>query len=218
MQLDAFRRQVQVFVSDLKSPAARSKRLADVAERGIADIRASNRSAGVGDTVPQVTVDGKKGAPLPSVQPDGVIVAEFNPVLHVLEWIGEQLIIESPRLTGKYQRSHVLEVDGVEHDPDGIIPVGKVYLFVNRQPYARKIEPRTHTTRRRDRTGRDKRKFVQTSRVGAGQSQQAPEGVYSAIAVTAATRFGNIARITYSVDNFDADTGYSHPAIIVRPF
>ncbi|MBB3937676.1 hypothetical protein [Aureimonas phyllosphaerae] len=217
MKLAAFNRQVAVFTSDLKSPAARSARLAQVAEEGIADIRQSNRALTGADPMPRVYVDGREGAPLTSVRPDGVIVANFDPVRGALEWIGEQLVLESPRLTGKYQRSHVLEIDGVAWDAIGPMPDGERYVFRNTQPYARKIEPRERTIAERAFFG-DRRKFRKHKKTDVGQSYQAPDGVYAAVAAVAQTRFGEVAKILYTLNNYDAVTGYSHPAIIVWPY
>ena len=53
------------------------------------------------------------------------------------------------------------------------------YVFINTQPYARKIEG----------TG------------GRRMAPQAPDGVYQAVATLAQRRFGNIARITFSLPN-----------------
>ena len=170
-KLSPFSRAIEVFVSDLKDPKAKSARLAKFAEEGIADIRKHNRTVTGSDSPYEVTVDGRRGAPLASVKPDGVIVAEFDLVQEVLEWIGEQLLFDSPYLTGRYQRSHRLFADNAEVTP-GNIPEATEYAFVNLQPYARKIE--------------------------RGQSDQAPEGIYEAIAVTANKRFGNLARIRFS--------------------
>lgn len=217
MKIDPFNKQVAVFLADLKSPKARSKRLADVAKAGIADIRARNRAAIGADPTPQVFVDGREGAPLESVRPDGVIVANFNPLLAALEWIGEQLLLASPRLTGKYERSHVLEIDGVKWDGIGPMPDGERYVFFNTTPYARKIEPKERIVHRRALYG-DRRRFHKDVYHDFGQSDQAPEGVYAAVAVTADTRFSNIAKITYTIRNFREETGLSHPAIVVRPF
>lgn len=221
MKIEPFSRQVQVFLKDLKSPQARSARLAQVAEEGIAEIRAANAAAvGGSGAEPQVTVDGRLGAPLASVRPDGVIVAEFDVLRTVLEWIGEQLLLESPRLTGKYQRSHVMLADGDEVPLDGTIPPAGIYRFVNMQPYARKIEPRTYTTRRRDRSGPigTRRKWATTHRTGEGQSPQAPDGVYAVVAAVAAKRYGNIAKIEYRTNWFDETTKLSHPSIVVIPY
>ncbi|WP_182422020.1 hypothetical protein [Aureimonas sp. ME7] len=199
MKLEALDRQIQVFVSDLKSPKARSARLAQVAEDGIAEIQKSNAAAtGRPQLAPKVTVDGRAHAALASVKPDGVIVAEFDQVRTVLDWIGKALVQESPVLTGKYQRSHVLLVDGVEHDPTSpAIPSAELYRFVNRQPYSAKIE----------RDG-----------VLAGQSPQSADGVYMVVAAVAGRVFSEVAQISYSTKYFDEATRLMHPSIVVRPY
>src|SRR5690606_34057746 len=107
------------------------------------------------------------------VQPEGRISFEFSLLGPVLEWIGEQIVLASPVLTGTYARSHVVFADGVEADPGNVPEDAKEYVFVNLQPYARKIE--------------------------RGLSPQSPEGVYHAIAALAHQRFGNIARIHYTL-------------------
>lgn len=220
MKLEPFNRQINVFLKDLRDPRKKSERLATVAREGIAEIRQQNSAAIGRDAPPQVFVDGREGAPLESVRPDGVIVANFNPLRAVLEWIGEQLLLESPRLTGRYQRSHIMLADGVEVPMDGTIPQAEIYRFLNTQPYARKMEPRTTTISRRDRSGPigTRRRWSKTFRTGAGQSPQAPDGVYAAISAVAATRFGNIARIEYRTNWFDETTKLSHPSIVVIPF
>ncbi|WAJ27546.1 hypothetical protein [Antarcticirhabdus aurantiaca] len=221
MKIENFSRQVQVFLADLKSPEARSARLAQVARDGIADIRATNKAVTGSDTPPRVAVDGRVGAPLASVRPDGVIVAEFSLMREVLEWIGEELVKASPVLSGKYARSHVMIADNVEYEDPLEAPLtASKFLFVNRQAYSMKIEPRSYTVSRRDRSGPigTRRRWTKTTRTGDGQSPQAPDGVYSAVSAVAATRFGNIAKVEFLRTYYDDDTGYSHPAIRVRPF
>lgn len=213
MKLEPFNRQVQVFLGDLTSPKARSARLAQVAREGIADIRTQNRGATGSDPDPTVFVDGRKGGALESVKPDGRIVAEFDVVVSVLEWIGEALLLESPRLTGRYQRSHELRADGRLVDPVGTIPSATRYEFTNIVPYARKIEPGASV--RDTRRLRGKRRQMATT--APGQSAQSPDGVYAAVSAVAATRFGNIAKIRYRLDRFNQATGYSHPSIEVEP-
>ena len=192
-KLSPFMREIEIFVSDLTDPKQKSARLAKFAEEGIKEVRKHNRTLTGSDSPYEVTVDGKKNAPLISVRPDGVIVAEFDLIREVLEWIGEQLLFDSPYLTGRYQRSHRLFADNVEVTP-GNIPEAAEFAFVNLVPYARKIE--------------------------RGQSDQAPEGVYEAIAVTANKRFGNLARIRFSFRTLpgEGDKENRQPAIIVRPF
>jgi hypothetical protein len=135
-----------------------------------------------------VYVDGRKGAPLTDVKPDGVIRAEFHLVFDVLAWIATQLQTHSPVLTGRYAKSHELFADGAEvNDPDHAPPADE-YVFTNIQPYARKLE--------------------------RGKSSQAPDGVYQAVATLAQQRFGNVAKITFSYRTVIG--GERNPAIIVR--
>jgi hypothetical protein len=198
-RVDPIFRDIELIVSDLTSPEARSARLAEFAAEQIEEVRQNNRAV-VGRDLPyEVVVDGKVGVALTAVKPNGVIVANFDLLREVLEWIGEQLLLESPRLTGRYMRSHVMFVDGVEHDLDGPIPPGESYEFVNTQPYARKMEPRPG---------------------GAPQSDQAPKGVYHVLAAVAQKRFGNIARVRYSFRAINGEKGSENrqPAIVVRPY
>lgn len=196
MKIEPLTRQIAVFVNEIKSPQARSARLAQAAKDGIAEIRKSNAAASGGrDHPPEVSVDGRRGAPLEGVKPDGMIVAQFDPLRSVLEWIGDALATESPVRSGRYARSHVLLADGVEHVIGDDVPAADVYRFVNRQPYSAKIEP----------TG-----------YAAGQSPQAAQGVYQVVSAVAAHRFGQVARISYSTTYFDGATRYMHPSIVVR--
>ena len=107
-----------------------------------------------------------------SVKPDGgVIVADFDIVSEVLIWIDDQLKRHSPVKTGRYVQSHIVLLDGVEAEPTVTAAFDEA-VFVNNQPYARKIE--------------------------RGLSSQEPDGVYEAVAALARRRFGNIARVTFS--------------------
>lgn len=196
MKIEPLTRQIAVFMHEIQSPQARSARLAQVAKDGIAEIRKANAAASGGrDHPPEVFVDGRRGAPLEGVKPNGVILAQFDPLRNVLEWIGEALVVESPVRSGRYARSHALLVDGVEQVIGTEVPAGDVYRFVNRQPYAAKVEP---------------------NGFAAGQSPQAAQGVYQVVAAVAARRFGKVARISYSTSYFDEATRYMHPSIVVR--
>jgi hypothetical protein len=117
-------------------------------------------------------VDGRKGAALESVKPDGIIVTEFSLIDDVLEWIGDMLVKGSPVKTGRYSESHILFADGVEVEPGAALPEAEEYVYLNVQPYARKIE--------------------------RGLSPQAPDGVYEGVAAMARSRFSNIARIRFT--------------------
>lgn len=172
-RLTNFGRDVQLLVDRTLSPQARQKLAASAARKILADAQQTNQRA-LGVVPPHRTfVDGRANAPLESVNPDkGTIVFEFSLINELLQWIGEQLVLHSPVLTGQYARSHVLLADGVEVDPDGKIPPAETYTFVNVVPYARKIE--------------------------RGLSDQAPDGVYEVVAVLAQQRFGNIARVRFT--------------------
>jgi hypothetical protein len=147
--------------------------LADFAFDKINEVHNANTRVLGREADKTVYVDGRKGAPLTSVKPDGMVIAEWELFNDVLAYIGEQLVLNSPVLTGRYQDSHVLYCDGVEHDIlSKRIPLADEYAFVNLQPYARKIE--------------------------RGLSDQAPDGVYEAVAVLARRRFGNVAKISFS--------------------
>lgn len=170
-RVESINRDVALMLADDLSPAARSAALAEFAADEIADAEAANRQAFGGELGKEVFVDGRSGAPLTSVRPSGVIVAEFDLVFDVVDWIGQQLLTHSPRRSGRYVQSHLLFVDGLEVALGTVVPDAQEYAFINSQPYARKIE--------------------------AGLSSQAPDGVYQTVASVAAKRFGNIARVYF---------------------
>lgn len=191
-QADPLLRDIKVIVTDLASPEAKSRRLAEFARTQIAEALQINRAALGRDTPYEVAVDGKIGAALSGVRPDGVIVANFDLAVDTLEWIGEALVKGSPVLTGRYTRSHLLFVDGVEHTPGDAVPDFEEAVFVNVVPYARKIE--------------------------RGLSAQAPDGVYQAVAAVARQRFGNIAAVRFSYRSLTGPKSRAdrQPAIVVR--
>jgi hypothetical protein len=169
-------KDLQLLLDELITPERRSAELAKFARQEIEKAAAINARA-LGQVPPlKIFVDGVEGAPLTNVRPAGVIVADFQLVNELLEWIDLQLILHSPQLTGRYMRSHRLFADGQQVQIEGRIPANvppaNEYVFLNIQPYARKIE--------------------------RGSSTQAPEGVYQVVAVLAQRRFGNLARVTFS--------------------
>lgn len=176
-KIDPINRDIELLINDGLSGQARSEFLAEYAAEQIEEARRINAAAIGRDPDYVVTVDGHKNAPLISVRPDGVVVAEFNLVTDLLGWIGEQLVLHSPvggsddPHAGLYSQSHVLYADGEAVEP-GSIPEAQEYVFLNALPYARRIE--------------------------LGSSSQAPDGVYQAIATLAARRFGNVAKVSFS--------------------
>lgn len=170
-------RDIELMLDETLSPKAQSVQFAEFAAEQIEEAKEIDRS--ILGRIPRhtIAVDGRIGAPLASVTPDGVVVAEFELVDDVLKWIADQLTTHSPVGSGRdphpglYRKSHTLFADGVETDVGGIIPDADEYVFINLVPYAKRIE--------------------------LGSSSQAPDGVYQAVAVLAQQRFGNIARISF---------------------
>lgn len=165
-------RDIELMLSEDLSPKAQSRKFAEFASGQINEVREVNRT--ILGRLPRytVSVDGRMGAALETVKPDGYVIAEFELFDDVLAWIGEQLEKHSPFLTGRYRKSHSVFADGIEVDLGAVIPNAAEYVFINSMPYARKIE--------------------------RGQSSQAPDGVYQVVATLARRRFGNIAKIGFS--------------------
>jgi len=186
----ALKTRVQPIVRDLElfqsvdlGPKTRSAMLAAFAAETIEEAKAQNKQV-LGVVPPyEVYVDGQEGAPLTSVKPDGTIRAEFQLVNEALAWISTQLQLHSPVLTGRYAKSHELFADGVDTENPNVAPPAEEYVFINTQPYARKIEG-----------SRGLGGVVHR----APSSPQAPDGVYQAVATLAQRRFGNVAKITFS--------------------
>lgn len=171
-RIPAISRDIELLIDETLSADARSEYLADFARGALAEAQAQNRA--VLGQVPEHRsfVDGRETSAFDSVRPDGRIDIEFDLLQQVLEWIGEQLVAMSPVFTGTYARSHVVFADGIEAPPGAVPLDASEWIFINPLPYARKIEH--------------------------GQSPQAPDGVYEAIAAVAAKRFGNLANVHFT--------------------
>jgi hypothetical protein len=186
-------RDLELFLSEDLGPKARSAMLASFAAETIEEAKTQNKRV-LGVVPPyEVYVDGREGAALTSVKPDGVIRAEFELVNEALAWIYQQLETHSPRLTGHYASSHVLFADGTETSVNAPAPAQE-YVFVNTTPYARKLEGDKKTGR-------------------PPSSPQAPDGVYQAVA-TLARKFSNVAKVSFAYQTVAG--GERNPAIIVR--
>jgi hypothetical protein len=179
VRVTPFANSVKILVDSRLSPQARSERVAAFAADRIAKADEINRQA-LGTVPPKtVTVDGREGAALASVNPDhGIIIAEWRMVIDVVEWIGKTLKDRSPVLSGQYRDSHTLYADSVEADWDHP-PIAQMYTFLNPLPYARKIEIG------KTESGRD---FV----------IQVPNRIYERTADDAQAKFGNIAKIRFT--------------------
>jgi hypothetical protein len=183
VRITPIRRDLDVMFNQGIGPKAQSALLAAFAEEKIEEAKAQNKQV-LGAVPPyDVYVDGREGAPLESVKPDGTIRAEFQLVNEALAWISTQLQLHSPVLTGRYAKSHELFADGVDTENPNAAPPAEEYVFINIQPYARKIE--------------GYRGLGGVVHRGPS-SPQAPDGVYQAVATLAQRRFGNVAKITFS--------------------
>jgi len=195
-RLDRFSREISAIVDEKLSPRAQQIAAARAATNILNAAQKRNAEA-LGAPLPYTqTVDGRRGAALDSVKiENGLIVFQFEVFRELLRWIGEQLVLNSPVLTGRYRDSHVLLADGVEIEVGGKIPLAETYTFVNVVPYARRIE--------------------------RGLSDQAPDGVYESIAEVARRRFGNFANIRFTYRSLylpnsrKAERDSRYPAITV---
>lgn len=201
-KIDAIDKDLALMLKKELSPEARKAAMVSFAREELAKAQATNRQA-LGHEPPYETfVDGRRGAALESVNPNGgTILFAFELLDDLFEWIGEQLVLHAPVLTGRYQRSFKFYADGREIDPGGDVPTAREYVFLNSQPYARKIE--------------------------RGHSDQAPNGVFEVVAALAKGRFGNMANIRFSYRTpevavagaskarRDADRESRSPAIVI---
>lgn len=207
-KVESLEKDIQIILSEELSQAAMSAKFAEFAQEQITEIDDINRQV-LGRIPPRtVYVDGREGADLRSVRPDGNIVAEWQLLSDLIVWIGEQLIKFSPRLTGRYQKSHTLFADGVEVEIGAQVPEASEYVFISPLPYARKIE------------GTDTK---------PPESKQAPNGVYRLVAQMAQSenkfRGSNSVRVVFTYrtaigtsifgGKFGNRSEHRNPAIVV---
>lgn len=172
VRIDPLEKDIDLIFREDLSPEARSATLAEFARQTLSEAEKTNTEA-LGHLPPHQTfVDGREGAAEESVRPDGAIAYEFNILEDLFAWIGEQLVTHAPRLTGRFAESFRFFADGAEISWAEPAPLAEEYVFLNVQPYARKIE--------------------------SGESPQAPDGVFQAVAVLAQRRFGNVARVSFA--------------------
>lgn len=172
VKLDPLGLTFTAMLDEIQSPKARSAALAAFARERIDEAAGVNRAV-LGRPVSYKTlVDGRRGAAIDTVRPDGVVVAEFDLVQETLIWIAGMLKENSPVLTGQYRSSHDFLADGEVADINNPPLDASEFSFVSNVPYARKIE--------------------------RGLSSQAPDGVYQVTAELASRRFGNIAQVRFS--------------------
>lgn len=157
------------------SPSERSAALAEFAAETIAEARNEAEDAFGSPPAVAVAVDGTLGKPLAAVKPDGMVVASFDLTTDLVAWAFAQVVAHSPKRKGAYAASHRIFADGTEVSTPEETAGAKFVVIAPTVPYARKIEGLR----------------------GKPESSQAPNGVYQVVAVMAASRFGNVARITF---------------------
>jgi hypothetical protein len=172
IKVEAIDRDVQLIIAQDLSPAAQAKAFAGEAQVFLDAADDTNRRVLGRIPLSHTYVDGREGAALAGVKPDGLIVREYELVDDVLLFIADELRAVSPVLTGRYKASHTLYADGIEVADGEQIPAAAQYVFLSGVIYARKIE--------------------------AGQSPLAPQGVYAITAAKAASKFGNIAKVVFT--------------------
>ncbi|MGE0290269.1 MAG: hypothetical protein AB7P16_28640 [Bradyrhizobium sp.] len=132
----------ETFAEDIRlatagiAPEAVSAELAKLAKTEL------GRAVSSGAASPIYTryVNGREGAAEESVEAPGPILYVFSWWKLVINFALEELGKASPRLTGRYQASHVVMVGGRTVDPASDIPAEAEVMIINTQPYARKIE------------------------------------------------------------------------------
>lgn len=189
VKVDPIEKDFKVWLDQALGPKAQSKAFAAFARDTIDEATAINTKALGRTPEHEHWVDGRRGAPLESVKPEGRIIAEWDFLEDAMVWIRDQLEAHSPYKSGRYKRSHKFFVDGREADPERAIAVETSAWFVSIVPYARKLE-----------------KFKAA-------------GVYQAVAKLAAGRFGNIARVRFTYRDVTSDEGKTerNPAIVLTP-
>ncbi|WP_296741446.1 hypothetical protein [Mesorhizobium sp.] len=180
-KIEPIAKDISIVVNEMLTPAAQSRAVADFARGEIAQADDLNRRI-LGRLPPKtVTVDGRVGASLESVNPNGLIVAEWDIGNDVLAWIGQTLLDRSPRLSGDYRKGHTLFADGVEIALGEQIPNATEFVFINLVPYARRLE-------------------VGKTESGRDFLISVPNRIYQRTYKDAKARFGNIAKITFGYE------------------
>lgn len=187
-------RDVELLIDEALSPEAYSQVFGREARRIIEEQDDENDAVLGRDVGYETYVDGRQSTALETAR--SRIVAEWDLLGALFEDVFAMLLEEAPVLTGAYAQSITLFADNVPVAPTATeaVPEAAEYFFAATVPYARKIE--------------------------RGQSGWAPDGVFQGVSAVAAKRFGNVARIKYSmrtirggaIGGWAATTGYVAPA------
>jgi hypothetical protein len=150
----AFRQTTRVLVDREFSPAARSRALATMAKRGLADLLASGRASRRYRTF----VDGQEGRAEESVSDRGVILYEFQYLGEVVAFAIGFLQRRAPVKSGRFRAGFFVSVDGRFLSPDQLVmrfglkrlefsgfqpdsvPPGAEIIIGNKYPQNRKVD------------------------------------------------------------------------------
>ena len=187
-RIEPIDRTIEFLLAPALDPKERSAALAAFAAEAIAEVDAQNAKIAGHPVEHETWVDGSRSDNLAGVKPDGRIDAEWSSGLQggVIDWIWEQVLLHSPRLSGAYVKSHRLLADGVEVDAPNRALEAEEWVVTTTAPYARKLEGMS-----------GKRPPL---------SEQAPEGIYQVVADLARARFGNMARIKFTARSIEGGT------------
>lgn len=180
VRIDPVQKSVEAIIRADLDPATQKKAAAAFARAGIDAATAKNRQILGREPPLTITVDGRKGAPLESVNPNGgTIIAEWELIEGLLQWIADELVARSgfTGTSGAYKRGHTLFADGTEVQIGGRIPSADEYVFINLVPYARRIE-------------------IGKTKAGRDFVIQVPNKIYERVQKDARRRFGNQADIS----------------------
>lgn len=183
--LGAFGRSLAVAAQGLEADRRAELRRLAAAERA-AVLREQKQRSGHTPT-DLVVVDGRRGGSI--AQAEQLVVIEYGYLREVVDGVLRALVARSPHKSGTYARSFVMMVDGIEAESIAAIQhATQSVVVVNTAPYARRLEIGKR---------RDGRPFVITVK----------PRIVEEIALLAASRWGNVAKVAFGY--FDLDRAYS---------
>lgn len=181
VRLDPIATTLRVMVGDTATVQGQQKVIANFARSEIEKVDVANARA-LGRKVAHVTsVDGRKGATLETVRPNGGVIETLWDIgtVDVLPWIMRELVSRSPRISGEYIRGHRVFMNGVEVALTESRDPSAEYVVLNVVPYARKVE-------------------IGKTEAGRAFVIQVPNRIYERVAKDARARFGKVADIRFS--------------------
>lgn len=147
-----------------------------------------------------VTVNNVRAGGFEGVLPGSTVIVEWQLVGPALTWIAQALRERSPVASGAYRGNHLLLADGAPASP-GSAPPAKEYVFINTEPYARKIE-------------------IGITHSGRAFEVRVENRIYQRTAADAARQFPGVSvafEFREAAGAAGARDGLVYPAIIVKP-